>query len=236
IQGPAEAKWGYTTLSVSDWDGDGLLDIVFNSIWGRVQWLKNIGTAKAPELAAAQPVEVEWTGPTPKPEWIWWTPQGRELVTQWRTTPVVVDWDKDGLTDLVMLDTEGYLAFYQRAKRDGKLVLMPPRRAFIDEKGNPLRLNSKRAGGSGRRKLCAVDWDGDGQLDLLANSANATFLRAVEKRDDKWVLKDLGNLDKRNIEGHDVSPATVDFDGDGIPDFLGGAEDGRFYFMKNPRS
>jgi hypothetical protein len=27
----------------------------------------------------------------------------------------------------------------------------------------------------------------------------------------------------------------VDFDGNGIPDFLGGAEDGRFYFMKNPR-
>lgn len=236
IQGPAEAKWGYTTLNVSDWDGDGLQDVVFNSIWGRVQWLKNVGTATAPKLAVAQPIEVEWTGPAPKPEWTWWTPQGRELVTQWRTTPVVVDWDKDGLRDLVMLDPEGYLSFYQRAKRDDKLVLLPPRRAFIDEAGNPIRLNSKRAGGSGRRKLCAVDWDGDGQLDLLANSANATFLRTTEVRDDKWVLKDLGNLDKRNIEGHDVSPAVVDFDGDTIPDFLGGAEDGRFYFMKNPRS
>jgi hypothetical protein len=28
----------------------------------------------------------------------------------------------------------------------------------------------------------------------------------------------------------------VDFNGDGIPDFLGGAEDGRFYYLKNPRS
>ena len=27
IQGPAEAKWGYTTLSVADWDGDGRDDI-----------------------------------------------------------------------------------------------------------------------------------------------------------------------------------------------------------------
>ncbi|MFN5285330.1 MAG: hypothetical protein ACK5KS_10980 [Planctomyces sp.] len=25
-----------------------------------------------------------------------------------------------------------------------------------------------------------------------------------------------------------MSPTTVDFDGDGVPDFLGGAEDGRF--------
>src|SRR6185369_1885230 len=41
IQGPAEAKWGYTTLNVADWDGDGLLDIVLNSILGDVTWLKN---------------------------------------------------------------------------------------------------------------------------------------------------------------------------------------------------
>jgi len=33
-----------------------------------------------------------------------------------------------------------------------------------------------------------------------------------------------------------VSPTVVDFDGDGIPDFMGGAEDGHFYFMANPRS
>src|SRR5262249_30227714 len=44
IQGPAEAKWGYTTVSVADWDGDGLLDVVFNSILGRVAWLRNVGT------------------------------------------------------------------------------------------------------------------------------------------------------------------------------------------------
>jgi len=41
---------------------------------------------------------------------------------------------------------------------------------------------------------------------------------------------------KQNIEGHDVSPTTVDFDADGVADFLGGAEDGKFYFLKNPRS
>jgi hypothetical protein len=27
----------------------------------------------------------------------------------------------------------------------------------------------------------------------------------------------------------------VDFRGDGIPDFVGGAEDGHFYFLRNPR-
>src|SRR5690606_38419364 len=44
IQGPAESKWGYTTLSVADWDHDGLVDLVINSIWGKVVWYKNIGS------------------------------------------------------------------------------------------------------------------------------------------------------------------------------------------------
>jgi hypothetical protein len=236
IQGPAEAKWGYTTLSVADWDGDGLPDIVFNSIWGRVQWLKNVGTRSAPQLAAPQPIEVEWEGETPKPAWTWWQPQGNELVTQWRTTPVVHDFNGDGLADLAMLDTEGYLAFYERARRGDRLVLLPPRRVFCDENGEPLRLNARTAGASGRRKLCVTDWDGDGVLDFLVNSANADFYRGLGMKDGKWLFQRAGTLAERNIEGHDVSPSTVDFDGDGIPDFLGGAEDGRLYFLRNPRS
>lgn len=236
IQGPCEAKWGYTTQSVADWDGDGLPDIVLNSIWGRIEWLRNIGTRTEPKLAAPQPIEVAWEGTPPKPEWTWWQPKGNQLVTQWRTTPLVYDFTGDGLADLAVLDPEGYLALYKRAKRDGKLVLLPPRRAFVDEAGQPLRLNERRAGGSGRRKLCVVDWTGDGKFDLLLNSANADLLEQVEQRDGNWVFKKAGSIAQRNIEGHDVSPTVVDFDGDGVPDFLGGAEDGHFYFLKNPRA
>ncbi len=255
IQGPCEAKWGYTTQTVVDWDGDGLPDILANSILGKVHWCKNTGTRSAPKLAAAQPIEVEWNGPQPTLAYGWMRPEGKALLTQWRTTPVGVDWNKDGLTDLVMLDHEGYLAFFQREKRDDKLVLLPPVRAFrAAEKaesalaklpvktpvtmtpGEPLRLNSGLAGKSGRRKLCVVDWDGDGRMDLLLNSANANVLRQASASDGKWFFQDTGLIAETNIEGHDVSPTVVDFDGDGVPDFLGGAEDGRFYFLKNPRA
>lgn len=236
IQGPAEAKWGYTTFTIADWDGDGLPDIVLNSILGEVVWLKNVGSRKFPSLAAAQPVEVEWTSPQPKLEWGWWTPRGKALLTQWRTTPLAYDFTGDGLVDLAMLDHEGFLVLFERAKQDGKLILKHPQRVFLDEQGAPLRLTEKTAGGSGRRKLAVTDWDGDGRFDLLLNSANANFLRQVDHRDGKWIFRDMGALSSRNIEGHDVSPGTADFDGDGVPDFLGGAEDGHFYFMKNPRT
>jgi hypothetical protein len=161
-----------------------------------------------------------------------------------------VDWNQDGLVDLVMLDQAGYLAWFQRAKRDGGLVLMPSQRVFTgenfsvsDSRHTPvvktaglIRLNNGIAGRSGRRKLCVTEWDGDGKLDLLVNSANANFLRQTEVRDGQFRFRDEGLLVQENIEGHDVSPTTVDFNGDGVPDFLGGAEDGHFYYLRNPRT
>ena len=236
IQGPAEAKWGYTTLCVADWDGDALPDIVLNSILGDVVWLRNIGTRTAPQLAVPQPVEVEWSGAQPALAWGWRKPQGKALLTQWRTTPVVFDFNKDGLPDLAMLDHEGVLAFFERARVDGKLVLRAPRHAFTDEQGEPLRLSKGTAGKSGRRKLCVTDWDGDGQPDFLLNSSSADLLQRLGEKDGVWQFRNAGPLVKQNIEGHDVSPTVVDFDGDGVPDFLGGAEDGRFYLLRNPRS
>ena len=77
---------------------------------------------------------------------------------------------------------------------------------------------------------------GPGPFDFLLNSANADFLKQVDSLGATWIFKNAGTLAPTNIEGHDVSPAIVDFDGDNIPDFLGGAEDGRFYFLRNPRS
>ena len=115
--------------------------------------------------------------------------------------------------------------------RDGR----PPRRAFVDADGKPLRLNPRTAGASGRRKLCVTDWDGDGTFDLLVNSANADLLRQVGMKGGNWVFAAGGTLAPRSIEGHDVSPAVVDFAGTGVPDFLGGAEDGRLSFLRNPR-
>lgn len=250
IQGPCEAKWGYMTLSVADWDHDGLLDLVVNSIWGKVVWYRNIGTPTEAQLAAAAPVEVEWPGTPPKPAWTWWNPAQKELATQWRTTPVVYDLNNDGLNDLVMLDHEGYLAFFERQRRDGQLVLLPPQRIFHDAAadpapqpdqttagkplGEPLRLNNRPAGGSGRRKLCLVDWNRDGKLDLLANSVSIDWFENVSSdADARILLRHRGTLDSRRLAGHSTSPTVVDWDRNGVPDLLVGAEDGHFYFKMN---
>ncbi len=234
IQGPCEAKWGYTVVSIADWDGDELPDMLLNSIWGAVLWYRNVGTRQTPKLAAAQPIEVQWPGKAPKPAWNWWDPKGNQLVTQWRTTPVVIDWTGDGLSDLVMLDQEGYLALFERKKEDGKLQLAAPKRAFCNEKGEPLRLNARTAGGSGRRKMCMVDWDRDGRIDLLANSSNAEFWKNMGTDKGVTTLKNMGNVDSLALAGHTTCPTVVDWDHNGVPDLVVGAEDGHFYYLANP--
>ncbi len=246
IQGPCERKWGYTAPVVADWDGDGLKDLIVNTIWGKVQWYKNVGFKQAPLLEWMGNVKVDWPGAeTPKPAWTWWVPQADELATQWRTTPCVLDWDQDGLMDLVMLDHEGYLTFYQRFTKGEERFLRPGRRIFYgethagyDRKNNVvdsvpglLQLNDGQAGRSGRRKLCFVDWDNDGDQDLLVNSLNVSLFENVRLEGDNVYFADRGVLFKTKLAGHTTSPTTVDWDGDGQRSVLIGAEDGHFYYL-----
>ncbi len=299
IQGPAEAKWGYTVPVVADWDGDGLLDILCNSIVGKIIWFHNTGTPGHPELAPAEPVRVAWDGTPPKPAWTWWTPGPDELVVEWRTKPIVADLNHDGLADLIVVDYEGYLAFYERKRTSSGLVLLPGRRVFqgadlkndcvFDANGEALRLDLNKdgindlaqrgsdgaalyryndrkagrdlarsaatifspgqklpfvnpsgtearwfrangiwAGGSGRRQMVLCDWDGDGQLDLVANSKSMNLLKNVGG-EGAFVFKDDGPMVDAALAGHTTCPTLADLDEDGVKELIIGAEDGFLY-------
>ena len=196
----------------------------------------------------AQPVATDPLVEDRGPPWNWWQPETDELVTQWRTSPIVTDLNDDGLHDLVMLDAEGFLSFFERYRdKKSKLRLRTPRRIFytdgprafdrnhnvMAEDSGPLRLNDGWAGRSGRRKLTLVDWDGDGRQDLLVNSASANFLRNVGSGPGDFTFSDAGPVTAANVASHSSSPTTVDWDRNGVPDLLIGAEDGFFYFIQN---
>jgi len=248
IQGPAEEKWGYITLSVADWDLDGKKDIIVNSIFGKIIWYKNTGDLT--NLEGPYSVKVDWCDNTPpKPEWNWWDPKENDLATQWRTTPFAIDWNKDGLTDLVMMDHEGYLSFFERFKKGGELYLHPGKRIFYvkgndghnkeaDEKGDSteeklFRLTTGFAGKSGRIKFCLVDWNKDGRIDLLTNSKNAVYYENVKQNGDTAVFEKKQDVSEVELARHTTSPSFVDWDKDGVPELLLGAEDGHFYLLPN---
>ena len=224
-----------------------------NGIWGKVVWYKNIGTRTAPRLGASQPVELALPAgaPNPAPAWNWWKPVGRELISQWRTTPQMVDWNGDGLMDLVMSDSAGFLALYERKRAgagdgDGSLALSPAQRVFWSEgasefnsNGLPqnkvsglLRLNNGDFGRGGRRTFCFVDWDGDGKQDLMLNSApNVNFFRNLGKNTaGQWAFRDEGPVSTHVLAGHATKATYFST----TQTLLIGAEDGFFYQVKQP--
>ena len=235
-QGPAEAKWGYSIVTVGDWDGDGLLDVMLNGITGDVVVYRGKSKRGGVDMHAAEPVEVEWEGPQPQPKWEWRGDPGKALRAPWRTTAAMIDWNRDGLPDLVGLDYEGYLCLYARAVRDGRRVVLPPARVFCDTDGRPLRLNPNEEGRSGRRRFCFCDWDGDGDLDMIRAGYNGTLYIQTAATNGTWRFRAWTSVGGKHLAGHACTPCSVDFNGDGIPDYVGGAEDGLFYYQENPRS
>jgi predicted neuraminidase len=219
IQGPCEAKWGYTSLSSADWDGDGKLDIVYNSILGRIGLLRGSGSPLRVDPGVFDTGLKELP-----PKWQWWQTPACDTLTQWRTTPLAIDFDKDNQLDLVALDQEGYLTL----RRSGGKA----ERIFVDEDYQPLRLNNRSSGRSGRAQISLSDWDSDGRLDLLVNSQNAAWYRNVAGHEGKIVLKAIGNVTERDVSGHNTCPTIADFDQDGVPELVLGAEDGRIYYLR----
>jgi len=131
-------------------------------------------------------------------------------------------------------------------KRNKELILLRGKRLLTSEPasvydsiprpknqtGGLLRMNDGVAGKSGRRKFCFADWDLDGRLDLLVNSRNISFLRNISTDRNRHLFSDQGTVDSRILAGHTTSPTLVDWNKDGIPDILVGAEDGFLYYMK----
>lgn len=161
----------------------------------------------------------------------------KDLLTQWRTTPVMTDFNGDGLTDLVMLDQGGVLAFFERTRRpDGTLAVKSPRRAFRWQDGKPMKISCGFLDGvgCGRRKICICDWDGDGLLDVLVNGArNVCVYRQVKQADGMWFFRSIGEVGRSDLGTHDPQPAVCDFNADGRPDLLFGAMDGFVYHYEN---
>ena len=106
----------------------------------------------------------------------------------------------------------------------------------MNSESGPLRLNDGKAGASGRRKICFVDWDGDGRMDLIVDSQSVAWFRNVKDEDGITWFEYKGNLCDVILEGHTTCPTPVDWDKDGKSDLLVGAEDGHFYYIKNNTS
>lgn len=207
-------------VEVADWNGDGLLDILVGAERGGIVWYPNRGTKDSPSYPYAK---------------LMFTADGKPLDVGFSATPLVVDWDGDGVQDLLCGAEWNRAVWYKNVgtNKDPKLVY---KGLIYTDDGKPFQLPHEPVPeGKGIYKkdyhpvLAAADLDGDGRIDLLAGgyvTGRIYFFKNMG-----WdkahlpILHAEGPLtaDGKPIDvGWAATPTAADFDGDGLIDIISG--------------
>ena len=162
-----DTKFSMATTNLADLDQDGLLDLVIGDTSGRVLWSRNEGSATAPEFGPRQPLRTLDGG------------QVREVKVSHKSDALPVDWDGDGMLDLLVGDECTDVTFFRglpvRDSSPGEPRFAAGVSLFTDLPVDPQdgyteakeKLGDHRAVPGYRVRLCATDWNDDGKLDLL---------------------------------------------------------------------
>lgn len=81
-----------------DWDGDGKTDVITGDELGYVTLYRNVGTPAQPRFGIGEPLMAD----------------GNRVKVEWCAAPFVVDWNGDGLPDLLVAqEPHGVIHYYQ---------------------------------------------------------------------------------------------------------------------------
>ena len=162
VQGPFEASWGYLCPTVFDWNNDGLPDVIVSGSRAKFEVLLNRGTRENPVLDAPVALSVD----------------NLELFGTWRVRPAIAK--IDGRNVIVIMDADNALHMYRQVDdfhvEDAGKILMTNGKQITGHNNN-----HERMGQWGRGKLCFVDWNGDGNLDLLVGSVKRSSYPSPER-------------------------------------------------------
>ncbi len=232
IQGPGEAMWGYTCPTLYDWDGDGRLDVILNSILADYMFLQQIPSEGLPAFSEPRSMYCD----------------GLQLHLAWRSQPAITDWGGGERLSMIALDEQNLLRQFWRI--DDQNLERGDLLRLAD--GSPITANvDEAAGQTGRAKLVAHDWDADGVIDLLIGTSRGLSIPASktawlpshygeDRQASVLLLRNVGtNKDpvfdyvkqiafageRIKLGVHSCSPAPVDL-GRGVIDLLVGEEAG----------
>lgn len=153
-QGMGEAKHSWLNPTIVDFDADGDLDLFVTSQRWQTVYFENTGTRNKPALSTAREVRY----------------RGNPHEFSWRSKVSLGDLDADGVMELVVTSDEDNIFYcYEPAieQRDSAELELAERRPLVLEDGTPVTGWHGGQNNNGDNHSLLVDWDNDGDLDLI---------------------------------------------------------------------
>ena len=154
----------FSVPTTGDWRGTGMADLVVGGVEGYVFWYQTLSTSPLrfapPERVRVGNEEIRrYAKPNPSAGYHWGSSQGPgDGFNGGYSNPLLVDWDNDGMLDLIVGDMIGLYDWYpNRGSREWP-KLTPPHRLHC---GREILL------GPWRVRPGAADFTGDGLPDLV---------------------------------------------------------------------
>lgn len=158
--------WKMRTANFIDFDGDGDDDMIWGNVSGEVFYAQNTGTKKAYTFAQSVPV----------------TTNGLPAKVDSKSDPFPVDWDGDGIIDLLVGSEASDIVFFKGKKKGsidfeqgvsiwtGRKLEAGAAGSYQEVSKSMEALGEKRPYPGYRVRLGVTDWNGDGKLDLMVGN------------------------------------------------------------------
>lgn len=227
-----EDLWGlskdsirYLSVSFGDLNGDNKPDMIAGNYFGSLYFYKNIGTSAT------------WAFSTPITNY-------EKIRVGERSTPQIVDIDKDGLNDIVLGEFQGNFNLYKNTGdiNTAKFSLSDDTLGnfVVNEITNYDTNNIPIYYWYGNSAGAISDLDNDGKYELICggNEGKIRVFRfstynQAKFIEDTTVLYDSSYMRYGTLDfGTDTKPTVGDIDGDGIKDIIVGNDRGGINFLK----